>query len=74
MKTLKITCSTASTKQGDVEIEKSRELAEITINVADDFQLTEEIKTELSKQASDIISGIATKEGDVYQCNCTLES
>ncbi len=72
MKEIKIVCTTASTVHQGIEVKKSRQLAEITIKVDEDFQLTEEIKKELFIKASEMVSGIATKEGDVYQCNCTL--
>ena len=73
MKNLRISCRTASTVQGGTVVEKSRTLAEITIYVEDDFELTEKVEKELSKTASELVSGIATKERDVYQCHCTLD-
>lgn len=74
MKDLKIKCSTAEEKNFSGEVvEESRELAEIVIKVEDNFQLTDEIQQELSKKASELISGIATKEKDVYQCNCSIQ-
>ncbi|WP_421806111.1 hypothetical protein [Flagellimonas sp.] len=74
MKDLKIKCVTAEEKNFSGQVtEESRELAEMVIKVEDDFQLTNEIKQELSKKVSELISGIATKEKDVYQCNCSIE-